>query len=177
MALSCRPVGPDGIGLQDPASGLQSGTPIATTRSGCMPKLTLPLPVIRVCTFVYGAEAPVNGLKCWIVCASNSLDLAERFDYVVNTLRVRVQVDVAAGTHPGLCLCLWSGGSGGERPVGLRASQATVVQNRKRNADAVCAPMAPLFAGIQPAVAFSRMAPAVGTAAAGPVSCNVANVR
>ena len=43
--------------------------------------------------------------------------VAERFDYVANTLRVRVQIDSTAATHPGLRLCLWSGGVGGEKSL------------------------------------------------------------
>ena len=43
--------------------------------------------------------------------------VAQRFDYVASTLRVRVQVSPAAVTHQGLRLCLWSGGIEGERDL------------------------------------------------------------
>jgi len=43
--------------------------------------------------------------------------IAEQFDYVANTLRVRAQIDPAAATHPGLRLCLWSGRSEGENSL------------------------------------------------------------
>ena len=43
--------------------------------------------------------------------------IAERFDYVANTLRLRAQIDPAGATHPGLRLCLWSGGSEGENDL------------------------------------------------------------
>ena len=43
--------------------------------------------------------------------------IADQFDYVANTLRVRARIDSVAATHPGLRLCLWSGGIGAERSL------------------------------------------------------------
>ena len=43
--------------------------------------------------------------------------IAEQFDYVANTLRVRAQIDPVAATHPGLRLCLWSGGPDSEKSL------------------------------------------------------------
>ena len=43
--------------------------------------------------------------------------IAERFEFVANTLRVRAQIDPVATTHPGLRLCLWSRGADGEWSV------------------------------------------------------------
>ena len=47
----------------------------------------------------------------WEWTPEPGLWVAEQFTYVANTLRVRAQIDPAAVTHPGLRLCLWSGGA------------------------------------------------------------------
>ncbi len=56
--------------------------------------------------------APAAPGSDWI--PKPGLWVAEQFDYVANTLRVRAQIDPAAATHPGLRLCLWSAWSEGE---------------------------------------------------------------
>ena len=53
----------------------------------------------------------------WEWTPQPGLWVAERFDYVNNTLRVRAQIDRAAVTHPGLELCLWSGGAEDEKSL------------------------------------------------------------
>ena len=50
----------------------------------------------------------------WNWVPKPGLWIAEQFDYVNRTLRVRAQIDPVAAIHPGLRLCLWSGRSEGE---------------------------------------------------------------
>lgn len=51
----------------------------------------------------------------WHWTPEPGLWIASEFRYSNNTLSVRAQIDPAAATHPGLRLCLWSGGENDEQ--------------------------------------------------------------
>ncbi|MCY4555282.1 MAG: DnaJ domain-containing protein [Chloroflexi bacterium] len=60
----------------------------------------------------YGAIVP-HGMD--IACGAFPGDrVAETYRYVGNLLTVRLQIDPVAASHPGLTLCLWSGGTSQE---------------------------------------------------------------
>ena len=65
---------------------------------------------------LYGTIVPpsISGQE-WV--PQPGLWIAERFDYVANTLRVRARMDPVAAIHPGLRLCLWSARAEGERSL------------------------------------------------------------
>ena len=59
---------------------------------------------------LYGSVVPPNQPR-WDWVPRPGLWIAERYAYADRTLTVRAQIDPAAATHPGLELCLWSGGT------------------------------------------------------------------
>ena len=71
------------------------------------------LVVTDIDNILYGSiEAPTTPGWYWVT--EPGLWVAEQFDYVSNTLRVRAQIDPAGANHPRLRLCLWSGKSEGD---------------------------------------------------------------
>ena len=63
-----------------------------------------------------GSIVPPSG-PGWDWTPQPGLWIASEYQYSDYTLTVRAQIDPAAATHPGLELCLWSGGSRSEQQL------------------------------------------------------------
>ena len=74
------------------------------------------VPVAGGTSTLYGSILPPSG-PGWHWTPKPGLWIAEQYTFTNNTLRVRAQIDPAAATHPGLRLCLWSGGSGSDQSL------------------------------------------------------------
>ncbi len=65
---------------------------------------------------LYGSIVPPSG-PGWDWRPKPGLWIASEYRYSNRTFRVRAQIDPAAATHPGLELCLWSGGTRTEQQL------------------------------------------------------------